>query len=123
MSSFAISAASERVVLDASGRANVAFAVVNTSARNLPGRISVRAQNQAKPEWLTLIGSRVRDFAPHASEQVIVQVTVPPGSPPGSYSFRLAVVSEVDPDGDFSNGPDVAFDVPARKPKKPKKRI
>jgi hypothetical protein len=109
-------AQSQRVVLDASGRAEVAFTVTNTSARMLPARLSARPQDQAKPEWLSLIGSSVRELAPSGSEQVIVQVAVPHGSPAGSYSFRLWAVPDNDPDDDYTEGPPVAFDVPGRKP-------
>src|SRR5207253_9939754 len=53
--------------------------------------------------------------------QVVVQLNVPPASPPGSYSFRLDAVSEVNPDEDFTEGPSVAFDVAAPPPAKKKK--
>jgi hypothetical protein len=48
------------------------------------------------PKWFTVAGEAVRDFAPNGAQQVVVEVLVSPGTPPGSYSFRLDAVSEVD---------------------------
>jgi hypothetical protein len=115
---FTVTAAGEKVALDASGRARVPFTVTNASAQPLKGRLLTRPSEWAKPEWFSIVGESVRDFAPHAAEQVVVQVDVPPGSPPGSYSFRLDAVSEDDPDEDYTEGPSVAFDVAGRPPQK-----
>jgi hypothetical protein len=82
----------------------------------------VRPLEPANPKWFSVDGESVRDFAPDASEQVVVQLVVPPASPPGSYSFRLDVVSEVDSEEDFTEGPSIAFDVLATPPPK-KKRL
>ena len=113
MPSFTVTAAGQNVNLDASGTAQASFTVTNTSAQTLRGRFLTRASEPAKAEWLSIVGDSVRDFAPNAAEQAIVQLNVPPTSPPGSYSFRLDAVSEVDPDEDFTEGPSVAFDVAA----------
>lgn len=113
MPSFTVTAAGQKVNLDASGTAQASFTVTNTSAQTLRARLLTKPSEPAKPEWLSNIGEPVRDFAPNASEQVVVQVNVPPASPPGSYSFRLDAVSEVDPDEDFTEGPSVAFEVAA----------
>ena len=117
--SFTVTAASEKVTLDDSGAARASFMVTNTSPQELRGRLLTRPRDAAKPEWFSVVGESVRDFAPSASEQVVVQLGVPPGSPAGSYSFRLDAVSEVDPDEDFTEGPSVAFQVPEPPKKKP----
>jgi hypothetical protein len=116
--SFTITAASQKVALDRSGTAQVPFTVTNTSTQTLRGRLLTKPHDPAKPEWLSLIGESVRDFAPGAAEQVIVRLSVPSGSPAGSYSFRLDARSEMAPDEDFTEGPSVAFDVAASKPRK-----
>ena len=118
--SFTVTAAGQKVNLDESGTAQASFTVTNTSAQTLRGRLLTRPGDPAKPEWFSIVGESVRDFAPNASEQVVVQLEVPPGSPPGSYSFRLDAVSEGDPDEDFTEGPSVAFDVKAPPPPKKK---
>jgi beta-lactam-binding protein with PASTA domain len=116
---FIVTAASEKVRLDESGRARAQFTVTNSSAQPIKGRLLTRPRKPAKPEWFSIIGDSSRDFAPDATEQVVVQLDVPPGSRPGSYRFRLDAVSEAAPDEDFTEGPYVAFEVaPAAEPKK-----
>jgi hypothetical protein len=119
--SFTVTAAGSKVRLDPSGAARASFTVTNTSAETLRGRLLTRANEPAKPEWFSVVGESVRDFAPNASEQAAVDLNVPPGAPPGSYAFRLDAVSQVDPDEDFTEGPTVAFEIapPAPKGKKP----
>ena len=121
MPSFTVTAAGQKVNLDASGTAKAPFTVTNTSAQALTARLLTRPSDPAKPEWFSIAGESVRDFAPNASEQVVVQLDVPPGSPSASYAFRLDAVSEVDPDEDFTEGPSVAFEVEAPPPPKKKK--
>jgi hypothetical protein len=118
LSSFTITAANQRVTLDGSGAAHVPFTVTNTSMQALRGRLLTKPQEPARPEWLSVIGEPVRNFAPSAAVQVIVQLRVPSGSPAGSYSFRLDAISETAPDEDLTQGPSIAFDVPASKRKK-----
>ena len=84
MPSFTVTAAGQKVNLDASGTAQAPFTVTNTSAQALRGRLLTRPSDPAKPEWFSIVGESVRDFAPNAAEQVVVQLSVPPGSPPGS---------------------------------------
>jgi beta-lactam-binding protein with PASTA domain len=109
--SFTVTAAGQKVNLDPTGAAQAPFTITNTSAQTLKGRLLTRPRDPAKPEWLSIVGEPTRDFGPNAAEQVVVQLNVPPGTAPGSYSFRLDAVSEVDPDEDFTEGPSVAFDV------------
>ena len=118
--SFTVTAAGQTVNLDASGAAQAPFTVTNTGAQTLRGRLLTRPVDPAKPEWFSIVGESVRDFASNAAEQVVVQLSVPPGTAPGSYSFRLDAVSEADPDEDFTEGPSVAFDVAAPPPPKKK---
>jgi hypothetical protein len=108
---FIVTAAGEKVALDASGQARVPFTVTNASAQPHRGRLLTRPSDPARPEWFSIVGESVRDFAPHAAEQVVVQLFVPPATPWGSYSFRLDAVSEDNPDEDYTEGPSVAFDV------------
>jgi hypothetical protein len=121
--SFTVTTASEKVTLDDSGAARASFTVTNTSAQTLKGRLLPRPYDPAKLEWFSIVGESVRDFAPNATEQVVVQLNVPPTSPPGSYSFRLDAVSAVEPDEDYTEGPSVAFDVAAPPPPPPKKKF
>jgi len=119
--SFTVTTAAQNVNLDAAGTAKASFTVTNTSPQALRGRLLTRPRDAAKPEWFTVVGEAVRDFAPNGAQQVVVELQVPPGTPPGSYSFRLDAVSEDDPDEDFTEGPSVAFDVVAPPPPEKKK--
>jgi hypothetical protein len=121
--SFTVTAAGQRVNLDAAGTARASFTVTNTSPQALRGQLFARKLGEAKPEWFTVVGDTVRDFAPGEVQQVVVELKVPPGSAPGSYSFRLDAVSEADPDEDFTEGQSVAFDVAAPPPPPPKKKF
>jgi hypothetical protein len=119
--SFTVTAAGQRVDLDAAGTAQAPFTVTNTGAQTLRARLLVKPSEPARAEWLSIVGESSRDFAPNASEQVVVQLDVPAATPPGSYSFRLDAVSEAEPDEDFTEGPSVAFEVAA--PPQPKKKF
>jgi beta-lactam-binding protein with PASTA domain len=121
--SFTVTTASERVTLDDSGRARVSFTVTNTSPQALRGRLLALPIGAAKPEWFTVVGESVRDFAPDGAEQVVVELKVPRDTTPGPYSFRLDAVSAVEPDEDFTEGPSVAFDVKAPPPPPKKKKF
>jgi hypothetical protein len=77
LSSLTITAANQRVTLDGSGAAHVPFTVTNTSMQALRGRLLTEPQEPARPEWLSVIGEAVRNFAPSAAVQVIVQLRVP----------------------------------------------
>jgi hypothetical protein len=120
--SFTVTAAGQKVNLDPSGAAQASFTVTNTSPDDRKGRLLARPRDPAKPEWLSVVGEAVRSFAPNAAEQVVTQLNVPPGSPPGSYSFRLDAVAEDDPDEDYTEGPSVGFEVAAAAPA-PKKKF
>jgi len=117
--SFTVTAARQKVKLDSSGAAQAPFTVTNTSAQTRRGRLLEKPRDPAKPEWFSIVGASIRDFVPNAPQEIVVQLRVPPGSSPGSYSFRLDAVSEIAPDEDFTEGPSVAFEVESPKRKKP----
>jgi len=101
------------VKLDDSGGAKASFTVTNASSRAVTGELLTKPREPAKPEWFSVVGESIREFTPDAAEGVVVKLDVPPGSAPGSYSFRLDAVNEDDPDEDYTEGPFVAFDVAA----------
>jgi hypothetical protein len=120
-SSFTVTSAGQRVTLDANRAAQASFTVTNMSAQTLRGRLLAKPVGPAEPEWFSVAGESVRQFAPNAAERVVVALQVPPTVSPGSYSFRLDAVSEIAPDEDFTEGPSVAFDVVGPAQPKPKK--
>lgn len=106
---FSITAASNTVPLDARGQGEIAFTVSNTSGRHLRGRAKVVAKDPAQKGWLTVAGEPEQDFAAGGSGQVRVRVAVPPGSPAGTFAFRLDTLSVQNPDEDYTQGPWVTF--------------
>jgi PASTA domain len=116
---FAITAASERVTVGGDGRGEITFTVTNSSARPLRGQLRVRPLGSTKGEWMSVVGETERVFSPNATQQVVVKVATPPGTPAGKYQFRLDAVSVINPDDDFTEGPTVDLEVKATEaPKK-----
>jgi hypothetical protein len=116
---FAITTASDRVPTGGDGRGEVTFTVTNSSKRALRGKIRVRPLGLSKVEWFNIAGETERNFSPNATQQVLVKVSVPPGTPAGKYQFRLDTVSLVNPDDDFTEGPTVDLEIKATEaPKK-----
>src|SRR5215510_13016403 len=116
---FAITTASDRVPTGGDGRGEITFTVTNSSARSLRGQLRVRPLGSTNVEWLNIAGETERNFSPNATQQVVVKVSVPPGTPAGKYQFRLDTVSLINPDDDFTEGPTIDLEVKATEvPKK-----
>ncbi|HZU69826.1 MAG TPA: hypothetical protein VFA09_21315 [Ktedonobacteraceae bacterium] len=117
-SPFAITAASNTVLLDNNRQAQTSFTVSNTTSHTIRGRAHLVVQPSSAEPWLRMQGEAEREFAASESEQYVVQLIVPPGVPAGDYTFRLDVVDLANPDDNFSEGPTVKFVVPAPVPAK-----
>ncbi len=115
-----ITAATTSLRTNAKGQAEVSFTVTNTSGRPRTARAEVKASEPAQQPWLSVEGEPERDFPVGGTHQVSAKVAVPPGTPPGSHSFRLDVVSTANPDDDFAEGPTVSLEVGALAPEKKK---
>jgi hypothetical protein len=116
---FSITAAADSVSLDSQGRGSTTFTVSNTSGRPRRGRAKLVPADPGQASWLSVAGEAERDFATDGTQQYTVQIATPPGTPPGRHTFGLDVVSVENPDEEWSQGPKVAFEVPAPPPKKP----
>ncbi len=108
---FTITTATNTLHLDNKGQTQAVFTVSNDSGRALRGRGHVTPQDPATEAWFALDGAAVRDFAVAGTQQYMVLVTVPPTTPPGTYSFRLDLADEINPDENFTAGPPVSFAV------------
>lgn len=119
---FAITAATNTVVLDANQRGATSLTVSNIAGRALRGRARLAVVSaapippaQVDPSaWLTIDGAAERDFAIAATEQIKVAIAPPAKAPPGSYTFRLDLVNVANPDEDVTQGPTLAFEVKAK---------
>jgi hypothetical protein len=116
---FAITTTATSLRLDAQGLAETSFTVSNASGHALRGRAEVRATDSKQQGWLSVVGDAERDFPSNGTHQIAVRLAAPAGSPAGTFSFRLDMVSSKNPDEDFAEGPTVTFEVPAPAPKKP----
>jgi hypothetical protein len=76
-SPFAITTASNTVLLNDKRQGQVSFTVSNISGRPLRGRARLVPQNPATAGWLKIIGEAERELAIAGTQQCPVQVTVP----------------------------------------------
>lgn len=113
---FTITTPSETVRLDG-GKGTINFTLTNTSG--VPQRVLLRATplGNTQAAWLA-VQQPERDFPSGGAGQVPVAVTVPPGSPPGRYPFRLDVVSAQRSGEDYEEGPTVTIETAAAAPPK-----
>ncbi|MFL5345380.1 MAG: hypothetical protein ACJ8AT_11330 [Hyalangium sp.] len=118
---FDITAATESVNLNASGQGELAFTVSNALRVPVRVRAAVMMAGQGRPEWVSVSGGAERDLAPDGTQQFTVKFQIPPGTPPGRYTFHLLVTNVANPDEQYAEGPTVAFIVPEAAPvtKKP----
>jgi len=109
---FTITTPSTAAKLDANRKAQVAFTVTNATIQPLKGRARVVPMDGAKPEWFVIDGDAERAFASSGTQQYIVQVNVPATAPAGKYKFQLKVGGVANPDEQYGESQQVAFEVP-----------
>jgi hypothetical protein len=112
-SPFAITAASTTIQLSDARQGEAVFTVSNTSGQPLEGRATITPNDPATAGWFQMVGDVERAFEPDETHQYNVQITVPPDTAPGSYSFHLDIVGVENPDDQYSRGPTVQVQVPA----------
>src|SRR2546426_10886256 len=95
---FAITAATNTVLLDSNRQGQTSFTVSNTTSQTIRGHARLAAQPTATESWLTLRGEAERDFARDESQQYAVHIAVPPTAPAGDCTFRLDMVDLANPD-------------------------
>jgi hypothetical protein len=117
---FVITSANSLISLDDKGRGEIVFTTSNSTPRPLRAKAKAVPVSSARQEWLTVAGEPERIFSPRGTQQFIVGIAVPPGTPAERYNFRLDVIADENPDEYFGEGPVVAFDVkPSGAPAKP----
>jgi len=119
---FDITATSDILNIDTSGRGKLLFTVTNTTQRPQRASLRLRALDSGEAGWLKLSGDSERDFSPGFTHQVEVAVAPPSGTPPGKFRVRLDALSVANPDDDFTEGPAVGVVVPPTAPP-PKKSM
>jgi beta-lactam-binding protein with PASTA domain len=96
--------------LDSKGHGTVHYSVKNVSARPIDGRAVLVCLPQGDPNsvqkgWISLEGKAERHFEVNGEDTFTVNVSVPPKSAAGTYSYRLDVVSVAKPDEGDSSQP------------------
>lgn len=109
------SAQVEPLKLSVKGRAKIEFTVTNVTDKELKAlpEVEPRDPKPAPRTWLTLSEAAERRLPPKGSHPYVVEIAVPPESPPGKYSFRLTIASGTKGTGDEESacGPDITFEV------------
>jgi len=93
---------------DAEGRATAAYTVTNNAASPARGRVRPVPRDSLPEDCFEVEGAAERDFRPGETHQFTVRLVLPPGTPDGTYGFRLDVVNVADPQEDFTEGDGVA---------------
>ena len=109
---YAITAAVDRVSLDANRRGQTTFTVSNRTANPMPSRARVVTQLPEAQTWFTVIDAE-RTIPASETQQFTVNIAVPPAATEGDYAFRLDVVGVENPDELFTQGPGATLAVPA----------
>ncbi len=115
-SPFDITAASNTVTLDNNREGIAAFTVHNNTRRRLHATARLTVNPPAGAKWLTIQPNEsgatdVRDFPIDGTQNFQVKITAPPDATPASYTLKLSVADEVNPDDNFTDSPDVVFNV------------
>ena len=110
-SSFSVTTASSKILLNAQRHGEIVFTVTNITAQTVIGRADIASDNSTTKAWATIQGETERNFAPNATEQYVVDLNVPGSASIGTYSISLNLIGVDDPDEDFTEGPSVAFEV------------
>lgn len=118
-SPFDITTATNTVTLDNKREGVAVFTVRNTTRRRINATARLTTTPPEGAQWLTLVsaeGSNAaapnqRDFPIDSTQQLQVEIAVPASAAPGSYTLKLTLADEVNPDENFTTSPDVLFTV------------
>ncbi len=134
-SPFEITTSTNTVTLDGSRRGSAVFTVKNLTRRRVHATAQVATTPAGGEKWLTFQADsspapaggtpppsgttpstnppNVRDIPIDGSTTFQINIGVPMDAAPASYTIKLTVADEIDPDDNFTTSPDVVFTVPA----------
>ncbi|MEM7049067.1 MAG: PASTA domain-containing protein [Acidobacteriota bacterium] len=104
---FQIVSSAEKVALDKEGKGELTFVVTNL-AQSVAGRVVLVPLEETDEGWLSVEDGE-RELSANQPEEFKLAVEVPGEVPPGEHRFRIDVVSELNPDEDFSEGPTITL--------------
>lgn len=103
------------------GKGSASFAVRYVGGHSVEARAIAVPMDGAEEGWLKVDPPDQREMAPGQTQTFKVTVTIPPGTAPSRYGFRLDVVSVRNPDEEYDRGPLVAFQVNVSEEPEPEK--
>lgn|GEM_PF-3614484 len=118
-SPFDITTATNTVNLDNKREGVAVFTARNATRRRLHATARVSTMPPEGAQWLTILPpeggdpatANQRDFPIESTQQVQVKIAVPESAAPATYTMKLTLADEVNPDENFSTSPDVLFTV------------
>ncbi len=110
---FDVSAVTDALRLSSSGTGEAAFLVTNLLDGPVRARVTVVPGPRARREWFSLEGEAERELPSKAAQRLAVRLRVPPGTPPGRFTFHVRVEDAAHPEARFVEGPVAAFEVAA----------
>lgn len=118
-SPFDITTATNTVTLDNRREGVAVFTVRNNTRRRLRAAARVAVEPAEGSQWLTILppegGSpetaNQREFPIDSTQQIQIKIVAPASATPGSYTLRLTLADEVNPDENFTVSPEVLFTV------------
>jgi hypothetical protein len=128
-SPFDITVASNTVNLDNKREGIATFTAKNTTRRRIRATAKLTVTPADGAGWLTILPPEttgtdtadVRDFPIDSTQQYQVKIVVPPAAAPGSYTMKLTLADEVNPDENFTDSQEVVFtvrEIPKPEPRK-----
>src|SRR5829696_8245539 len=128
-SPFDITTATNTVPLDNKREGMAVFTVRNATRRRLHATVRVSTLPSEGAQWLTILPpeggdpatASQRDFPIDSTQQIQVKIAVAPTAAPATYTMKLTLADEVNPDENFSTSPDVVFtvrEIPKEEPRK-----
>lgn len=129
-SAFDITTTTEQITAD-NGKATMVFTVTNTSSKGVRGVAKIKPLDNTQRDWLKLEGESERDFSANGTQQFTVNFNKPEVEAAAkeeskeetkeetketqSFPYRLDVISSINPDEDFTEGPTVTVEMPEEK--------
>lgn len=84
------------------GRAEVTYTLENKKFHPVRGRLEIEPSGATQAEWLTVPGTRNRDFRSREAQDFRVRIAIPPDTPANTFEFTAVGINEANPEEDFT---------------------
>jgi hypothetical protein len=110
---FDVTSPSTTITVGGKSSLEVMFAVTNHLDHGVKVRASVIPDGPTDAKWLSLV-EPLKNVSIKQTETFTVRVTLPPGTKPGDYAFKIVVANDANPEEESTEGPAVMLHVGAR---------